>query len=146
MTDRIVKTQHDQVMLLRYLESMELPFTVSIRKGADRTVAQNRTQRLWLNEISEQLSDQTAEEWRGYCKLRFGVPIMRAADEEFMEKYDRLIKPRSYEEKIELMMEPMDFPVTRIMTTRQKTKYLDAVREHFEGQGVLLTIPNEPPR
>ena len=41
------------------------------------------------------------------------------------------------------MMEPLDLPVTRIMTTNQKTRYLDAIYRHFVEQGMQLTIPPE---
>jgi hypothetical protein len=39
------------------------------------------------------------------------------------------------------MMVPFDFGITRIMTTRQKTAYLDAIHKHFSEQGVVLTDP-----
>lgn len=107
----------------------------------NRSIEQNRLQRLWVGEISEYLKDQTAEEIRAYCKLRFGVPLLRAENESFCEKYDRLIKPLPYEAKIELMAEPFDFPVTRLMSAGQKTRYLDAMFKHFSEQGVVLTIP-----
>jgi len=38
-------------------------------------------------------------------------------------------------------MEPLDFPVTRIMNTSQKTRYLDRIYKDFTEQGVVLTIP-----
>jgi hypothetical protein len=107
----------------------------------DRSVEQNKLQRLWLKEAQEQ-GDQTAEEYRGYCKLHFGVPIMRRDSEEFCEVYDRLIRPRPYEEKLELMMIPMDLPVTRIMDTKQKAEYLSMMCKHFAGEcGFRLTDP-----
>lgn len=141
MTDRIIRNEHDLQMAVRFLESQEWPCTISIRKGADRTVDQNRLQRLWLNEAAEQLGDQTAEELRAYCKLTIGVPIMRESSEDFREKYDRIIKPHTYEDKLEMMMEPLDFPVTRLMTTKEKTDYLDQVQSYFTDQGIALTTP-----
>ena len=39
------------------------------------------------------------------------------------------------------MMQPLDLPVTRLMTTAQKAAYLDAVQRHWLGQGVALTDP-----
>lgn len=141
MTTRVIQTEPGRADLIKLLTSRDLPFTVNITNGVHRTSEQNRLQRLWINEIAEQRDEHKAEYWRGYCKLRFGVPIMRAANEIFMEKYDRLIKPRPYEEKIELMMEPMDFPVTRLMNTKQKTEYLDEIGKHFAEQGVVLTQP-----
>jgi hypothetical protein len=41
------------------------------------------------------------------------------------------------------MMEPISLPITSIMTTRQKTAYLDAVHRHYSEQGVILTNPEE---
>lgn len=96
---------------------------------------------MWLNEAAEQLGDRTAEELRGMCKLQFGVPILRAENTRFCEAYDRLIKPLPYETKLEYMMDPLDFPVTRLMTTNQKTRYLEDVSRHFLEQGIVLTEP-----
>lgn len=142
MASRTVKNEYERSLLIRYIEAHKLPFTANVTKGGRRSVEQNKLQRLWLNEIAEQLGDRTPEEVRGDAKLRFGVPILRAENEDFCEKYDRLIKPRSYEEKLELMMEPMDFPITRLMSTDQKTRYLDAMCQHYLEQGMALTDPD----
>ena len=141
MTSRVIRNPADLQALSAFLMARGLPLTVSIAKGASRTVSQNRLQRMWCQEIAEQFGDRTAEEVRGDAKLRFGVPILRAENEPFREKYDRLIKPRPYAEKLEMMMEPLDFPVTRLMTTKQKTAYLDQFAAFYAAQGVRLTIP-----
>ena len=78
--------------LLTVLRSTEAPFTVSIAKGRKRSTEQNRLQRLWMNEIAEQLGDQTPEEVRGYCKLTIGVPILRAENEAFCASYDEHVR------------------------------------------------------
>lgn len=140
MTSRAIKTEEDRQELVKFLTSRDLPMTVSIQKGAPRSAAQNRLQRQWLLELQEQ-GDMTAEEYRGYCKLTMGVPILRAENEEFREKYDRIIKPHSYADKLAMMMEPLDFPVTRLMTTKQLTRYLDQLYQHFREQGFALTDP-----
>lgn len=141
MTSRVVTSEQERGLLVRFIETHKLPFTAEIVNGKRRSVAQNRLQRLWLNEIAEQLGDRTAEEMRAYCKLHFGVPILRAENELFREKYDRIIKPLDYETKLEIMAEPLDFPVTRLMTTEQKTRYLNEIHKHFSEQGVVLTDP-----
>jgi hypothetical protein len=123
------------------LQDRKLPFTVEILAGRRRSIEQNKLQRLWLKEIAEQAGDRTPEEVRGDAKLRFGVPILRAENETFREKYDRIVKPLPYEAKLELMMEPMDFPVTRLMTSDQSTRYLDAIYRHYVEQGFALTQP-----
>lgn len=141
MADRIIRNEQDRALAHKFLDTQELPCTVSFRKGLDRTVEQNKLQRMWLNEAAEQLGDQTAEELRSYCKLTIGVPIMREASEDFRAKYDAIIKPHTYEEKLTMMAEPLDFPVTRLMKTSEKTRYLDAMWDHFTAQGIMLTEP-----
>lgn len=141
--NRIIETEHDRKQFMRFLEGRKLPLTVSMVDGKHRTNDQNRLQRLWVNEIAEQLGDQTPEEVRGYCKLKFGVPILRAENEVFRISYDKIIKPLPYEYKLEMMMEPHDYGVTRIMTTRQKTAYLDHLYRYFTAQGLELTNPGD---
>lgn len=141
MTSRTIVAEYDRKQLLRLIGERALPFTIEIVKGKHRSTEQNRLQRLWMNEAASQLEGQTAEELRGYCKLTMGVPILRAENELFCLKYDAVVKPLPYEQKLAIMMEPLDLPVTRLMTTEQKTRYLDAVYRHFTEQGVRLTEP-----
>lgn len=139
MTSRLIKSRYDLDQLIKLLEARPMPYTVDVTKR--RTLNQNRLQRLWINEISEQLGDRTAEEVRAECKLTVGVPILRAENEVFREKYDRIIRPMPYETKLEMMMEPLDFPVTRLMTTEQNVKYLDGIQRKYAAMGVALTDP-----
>tara|TARA_R100000365_G_C2745974_1_gene75044 strand:- start:560 stop:1000 length:441 start_codon:yes stop_codon:yes gene_type:complete len=138
MVTRVIAREEDRLSLLSLIRDRPLPFTVEIVKGKRRSVEQNRLQRRLLNEIAEQ-RDQTAEEVRAYCKLTIGVPILRADNELFAEKYDRLIKHLPYEQKLELMAEPFDFPVTRIMTTAQKTAFIEGIYRVFSEQGVVFS-------
>ena len=141
VTTRVIKTEADRALLVQYLKARPLPYTVDIVKGKHRTDAQNKLQRLWISEIAEQLGDQTPEEVRGFCKLVFGVPILRAENTAFREKYDAIVRPLPYETKLAIMQEPLDMPVTRLMTTDQKTRYLDTLCRHFLQQGIVLTDP-----
>lgn len=143
MTSRVIKTGADRDNFIDLLKSYKLPCTVNLTKGRNRTLEQNKLQFLWLNEAAEQLGEYSVEDYRAYCKLHFAVPIMRGEDEKFREVYDRLIRPRSYEEKLELMRAPMDLPVTRIMKTGQLKRYLDDVYHHFASLGVVLTEPSD---
>ena len=110
------------------------------KKNVKRSLDQNRLGRLWCKEAEAQ-GDHTAEEYRGFCKLHFAVPILRWELPEFKEKYDRIVRPLPYEAKLELMQEPLDFPCTRLMTKEQKSRYLDAIYQHFTAQGMRLTDP-----
>lgn len=141
--NRIVDTEQARDMLVKFITGKALPFTASITDGKHRTSDQNRLQRQWVLEISAQLGDQTPEEVRGYCKLHFGVPILRNENDVFRDEYDRVIMPLPYEHKLKLMMVPFDFGVTRIMTTRQKTAFLDTMHRHFSEQGLVLTNPDD---
>jgi hypothetical protein len=141
-TDRIIENEYERKMLIRFIEEHELPMTVGISAGRRRSVEQNKLQRKWMMEIAEQLGDD-AECWRGYCKLHIGVPILRNENDDFREKYDRVIRPLSYEHKLSAMMIPLDLPVTRIMTTKQKSSYLDGIIKYFGERGVILTMPED---
>jgi hypothetical protein len=143
MTTRFIESDRDRTLIHRFIDTQDLPFTVSISKGGKRSVKQNRLQMLWLNEIASQLEGQTVEELRAYCKLTIGVPILRAQNEDFRKGYDDVVKPLSYEKKLAIMSEPLDFPVSRLMTTRQATDYLEGIHKHFSEQGISLTDPGD---
>lgn len=130
--------------LIEALKRRKLPLSVEMQYAEHRTYKQNRLQREWLTQASEWTGHEK-EYLRGYCKLHFGVPILRNENEEFKRVYDKLVMPYSYEEKIIFMMVPYDFKVTRLMTTVQKTKYLDIMYKHFVDMGCVLTVPNLPP-
>ncbi len=142
MVERIVNTEEDRATLVRFLDTLKPPYSIIITKGRRRSIMQNRLQRLWLNEVAEQLGDRTPEEVRGEAKLAFGVPMLCAENEAFADTYDRIVKPLPYEQRLALMMEPLDLPVTRIMSTDQKTRYLDAFYRHFASLGLVLTDPD----
>jgi hypothetical protein len=140
---RIVESDADLPGLVTLLNSRKKPFTVTIQNGSNakiRTDRQNRLQWQWFTEISEQMGDRSPTDVRGDCKLRFGVPILRAENEKFRAAYDRLIKPLPFEDKIE-MMTVFEWPVTSLMTTKQLSKYLDEVERFYRTMGVVLTDP-----
>lgn len=141
MTTRIIRDEYDRKMLIKLIEKQKLPFVAKVERGGVRSIEQNRLQRLWMNEISEQLGDRTPEEARGECKLTIGVPILRAQNDDFRRHYDTIIRPLTYEQKLACMMIPLDLPVTRIMNTKQKTEYLEQIYRQYAELGVVLTIP-----
>ena len=145
---RWVKREDEKALLMTFISNMELPITVTIQQGVieKRSSDQNRLQRLWVNE-AEQQGDMTAEEYRAYCKLHFGVPMLRNENDTFAELYDSKIRdrvpPYSYEQKLEFMAIPWDMHVTRLMTVKQHDKYLNMMHNHFTSLGMILTIPND---
>jgi hypothetical protein len=136
-----IRTEADRKQVLKVIQNRDLPSTVEITKGAPRSIEQNRLQRLWMNEAAAQ-GDQTAEEYRARCKLNIGIPLMCEQSALFSEQWKRLFGNMSYEDKLSLMAEPLDYPVTRLMTTIIKKRYLDGVYQHFTGLGFTMTDPN----
>ena len=137
----VMRSGNDLDGLFQMLSQFEFdfPLDIQIKKARkDRTLLQNRTQWQYYRDAARQ-GDQTAEEYKCYCKLRFGVPLLRRDSEDYREKYDRIIKPLDYEKKIELMGSPFDFPVTSAMSVRQHSEYLDKTADHFRGLGFTLT-------
>lgn len=143
MSRRIIETEYERRQAIRFIEAHKLPMTVGIEAIGKRSARQNRLNRQWMLDIAGQIEGWDAEYTRGYCKLHFGIPILRADDEDFCREYDALVRPLPYEHKLKLMMVPFDFGVTRRMTTKQQTAYLDAVHRHFSEQGVALTDPGD---
>lgn len=140
MPTRSIETDADRKMLDTFLSRQKLPFTVTIEKGKLRSNKQNRYQRQLMIDIASQMGE-SAEYWRGYCKLHFGVGIVKASNEAFAEAYDRTVKGLPYGVKLDIMQEPLDLPVTRLMSTKQHAEYLDAIQRHFLQQGLELTDP-----
>lgn len=139
---RTIKSASDLNQAVVFLQNQtKFPLQMVLKPGSEpRTIQQNRLQFQWFND-AEQQGDDTAKGYRAYCKLHFGVPILRAHDEEFRAVYDAIIKPAPYEHKLMMMMEPIDLPVTSRMKIKQFTQYLDAVWNHFTGLGFQLTDP-----
>lgn len=119
-----------------------MPFTVSMVKGIDRSLEQNRTQFLWFGEVAQQLGDRTIEEARAVSKLHIAVPILRNENETFRATYDRIIRPLPYEDKLACMSLPIDMPVTSQMTKPQFSQYMEQLHAYWTGQGVFLTLPD----
>jgi hypothetical protein len=140
-TTRYVEDAYQRDMVVKLIKEQPTPFTVTIARGKRRSSRQNRLNRLWASEISDQLGDQTPEDVRALLKLQFGVPILRAENEAFCEAYDAYVKPLPYATKLALMREPLDFPVTRLMKTDQEHRYLNEIYCFFTEKGVVLTVP-----
>lgn len=143
MAQRIIETEYQRRQFIRFIESHKLPMTAKVEAVGKRSARQNRLNRQWMLDIAAQLDGWEAEYARGYCKLHFGIPILRTEDEAFGAEYDAVVRPLPYELKLKLMMVPFDFGVTRLMSTKQQTAYLDAVHRHFSEQGVALTDPGD---
>jgi hypothetical protein len=101
----------------------------------NRTLEQNDQAHVWYEQLAIELPEDNALGWKCYCKLHFGVPILRAEDEEFRKVYDQSIKSMSYEHKLQVMK---ILPVTSIMKTKQYNQYFEAMQDEFLKRGVKL--------
>ena len=106
-----------------------------------RSELQNRCSHGWYNELHSNLGEETALGYKCFCKLNFGVGILRAEDDEFREMYDKAIKGLSYEKKLLIMQY---LPVTSIMSTKQLSQYLELIKSHFYTyHGYDLRFPQD---
>lgn len=140
MDRRVLHTQRDVDLWCAFLKKATLPMAVGWKQGDDRSTEQNRLAFKWYGEIAAEFGDRLPHDVRAYCKLHHGVPIRRE-DDEFREVYDRVIRPLPYEAKLALMVEPIDFPITRDMSVKEMTRYLDAIMRDPEFSHVRLTVP-----
>ena len=112
---------------------------VNIKTGKDRSLDQNAISHTWYEQIARELREDDALGWKCFCKLNFGVPLLRAEDAEFRAFYDSALKlSLNYEQKLAAMKY---LPVTSLMTKAQLSKYLESMQQHFIGQSVMLEFP-----
>lgn len=132
-------TLSDAIGSLREAYAKHRRLKVSIRAGK-RSLDHNAISHVWYAQIANELREDTPEGVHCECKLRFGVPILRAEDDDFRTFYDKAIKGAlTYEEKIEAMR---FVPVTSLMTPDQMSRYLDAMQKAYTGR-VVLEFPKE---
>ena len=136
-TKEIAIASLDALLAFSGLEQVDIEATIVDTK---RSLDQNALSHVWYNEI-EKAGHEKARDARRYCKLHFGVPMLRAEDEEFRSFYDQALKHQlTYEQKLIAM----DFvPVTSRMGQKQMTRYLNSVQEHYASQGISLESRGE---
>lgn len=118
--------------------------TVTLKEGKGRSLDQNAISHAWYEQVAAELREDSAIGVKRFCKLHFGVPILRAEDDEFRAAYDGAIRSSlSYEQKL-VAMDVM--PVTSRMNVRQLSAYLEAMQAHYQRHGVLLEFPEQPMR
>jgi hypothetical protein len=115
--------------------------TVNIVTGKKRSGKQNNISHAWYEQIARELREDTPRGVKRFCKLHFGVPILRAGDDEFRECYDAsILRTLTYEQKLVAMDV---WPVTSRMTTVQLKQYTDDMQTHYFGQVALEYPPEE---
>lgn len=127
------------IMSLAHLD-ISIPKIIAITDYEhDRSKAQNAISHKWYAIVAKEIGEDTPMGVRCYCKLHFGVPILRAADADFREAYDKTLKTLTYEQKLIVMQW---FPVTSLMKVEQMSQYLNHVQHHYADR-VQLTFPGD---
>lgn len=106
--------------------------TVSVEK---RSLSKNALSHTWYNEIAGQLGEMTNAEVKAFCKLTFGVPILRQ-NEKFDKFYSMFFSKLSYQKQLAAMKY---LSITSIMDNAQMTNYMNNVSAHFTNRSVILT-------
>ena len=114
---------------------------VQMSTGKRRSLDQNAISHVWYEQVAEELREDTALGVKRYCKLHFGVPILRTDDAEFRELYDATVKPMPYEHKLRAM-DLLD--VTSLFDKGQFSQYLEEVQRHYLSRNVRLEFPEQP--
>ena len=128
--------------VVAFLAQAQPPYVVTFKAGEEtRRDRQNRFAFEAYKQVAKILGDRTVNDVRAESKLHIAVPVLRAEDDDFRAKYDRVIMPMTYETKLELMVEPFDFPVTRLMTVKQMAEYITRTLAHWDKQGASVMLP-----
>lgn len=103
---------------------------VNVVAGKARTLPQNNMIYALYNRAAARLDGESPLTIKRYCKLHFGVPLLRVEDADFKDKWDRCIKRNlTYEQKLEVMDW---FPVTSLMNTAQESQYIDNIMMEYD--------------
>lgn len=105
-----------------------------------RSLDQNAQIYALYGQIASQCEDKTVIDIRRDCKLRFGVPLLRASDESFCKIYDTYLKAAPFEAKLVAM----DFiDVTSKFNVKQASEFIDQIIHEYSQQGISLLHPSE---
>ncbi len=134
------RTYSDACVKLRTEWEAHKYLRLAVKTGIDRSLEQNNHSHVWYAQISRELNEDSPLGVKCECKLRFGVPILRADDAEFDQWFANSIGKLDYEMQIKAM-EFID--VTSLMTVRQLKKYLEDMQKDYSMRGVILNFPKE---
>ena len=106
----------------------------------DRTLAQNRLQHKWYACIGKQTGN-TSDAIRAFCKLRFGMPILMADDEDFSRRWTLLANQLDYTGQLHAAFM---VPMTSIMSVEEMSEFLNQVDIHYTSKGLYLPTREMP--
>tara|TARA_R110000737_G_scaffold317355_1_gene327970 strand:- start:108 stop:554 length:447 start_codon:yes stop_codon:yes gene_type:complete len=137
---RQLNEPRDMAALFQDMKSIPYPFVVTVRQGADRTLAQNRLLHRWFTEIAQHYGDRTEAEVKAQCNLQYGRPILMQDNDEWSAAFSFVFDALNLPSKLKAIR-VLDVPFTRIMGVRQLTKYMKQMSLDYRDEGVVLTDP-----
>lgn len=135
-----VLTEQEAQRVAGMITGLPLPFTISIGDGDKRTLSQNSLLHKWFAQIATHLGDRTAMQVKGQCHVAYGVPIRRR-DPIWSRVWERMFDGLTYEQQC-FLFERGILAMTREMSVKELTEYMDAVQQHYRAEGVPLTDPD----
>lgn len=136
-----MKSSHQIQALVEYAEAKIAegkPITVQVMKD-DRTLAQNAMFYGLYRDWARLKGDETIDEIKNFCKLHYGIPILRGSDPKFCERYDEKVKPLPYEAKLAMMD---FFDVTSLFNVEHGSEYITAILGGAARQGIFIPPPD----
>lgn len=137
-TIRVLSEQEAQ-RVASMITGLPLPFTITIGDGDKRSLSQNALIHKWFGQIAAHYGDKTAMQVKGECHVAYGVPIRRR-DPVWSRVWERMFDGLTYEQQC-FLFERGILSMTREMTVKQLTEYMDAMQAHYRAEGVPLTDP-----
>lgn len=121
---------------------------------------EGQPQYVWLRPVSNSKArtlDQNALMWRIYgiigkeqglipseahafCKLHYGIPILRRDSDRFRAFYDAKIKAMPYASKLRLMEY---ISVSSLFTTKQAGEYIETIVREQAKEGLVIELPED---
>ena len=105
-----------------------------------RGLPSNALSHIWYAYAEECKGDEFEDDIKCFCKLNYGVPILRKEDQEFNRFYNMALFNKTYEQKIESMK---FVPITSRMTKDQMNRYMTRMQVEFANMGIILTSTGE---
>ena len=91
-------------------------------------------------EAEERANAADLEAQRAAAKVTFGVPILCAENDAFRAGWQATFAAFDYE-AVRKHVAALDVPVTRLMTLKQMTAFMEAFSRFWRGHGFYLTDP-----
>lgn len=104
-----------------------------------RSIEINSLSHVWYREVSNQLGEDTIDEVRSFCKLTFGVPILRQK-EKFNNFYTTFFAHLSYQKQLAAMKY---LSITSTMDRVEMKQYMNQMLIHYSRRGVILSSKNQ---